>query len=82
VKHLVVCVGVGPTAGKIEQQGFGWKNKCGSGKGKTRLEGAWSSPIVWSIQYLSFLYSFESKKTISPGGATQWIPTDETSVNF
>ena len=26
------CVDVEPAAGKIEQQGFGWKNKCGSGK--------------------------------------------------
>ena len=47
------------------------------------LEGAWTStPIQWSIQYLQFLYAFEWKKTKSPGGATQWIPTDKSAANL
>ncbi|MGI9548397.1 MAG: catalase/peroxidase HPI [Bdellovibrionales bacterium] len=81
------CVGVEPAAGKIEQQGFGWKSKCGTGKGKdtitSGLEGAWtSSPTRWSMQYLNFLYSFEWKKVKSPSGATQWEPDDKTTKNL
>ncbi len=76
------CVGVEPAAGKLEQQGTGWKNKCGSGKGKdtitSGLEGAWTStPTKWSMQYLNFLYAFEWKKVEGPGGAIQWEPVDD-----
>ena len=75
------CVGPEPAAAGLEQQGFGWKNKCGTGKGAdavtSGLEGAWTStPTRWSIQYLSNLYAFEWVKTKSPGGATQWIPAN------
>ena len=81
------CVGAEPAAGKLEQQGLGWKNRCGSGKGKdtitSGLEGAWTStPTRWSMQYLQFLYNFEWKKVKSPGGATQWEPTEESSKNL
>ena len=48
------CVGPEPAAAGIEQQGFGWKNKCGSGNAgdtiTSGLEGAWSAnPIAWTI---------------------------------
>ncbi len=76
------CVGVEPAAGKLEQQGFGWKNKCGSGKGKdtvtSGLEGAWTvTPTKWSTQYIDFLYAHEWQKVEGPGGAIQWEPKDE-----
>ena len=29
------CVGPEPAAADIEEQGLGWKNKCGKGKGQT-----------------------------------------------
>ncbi len=78
------CVGAEPAAAAIEEQGFGWKNSCGSGKGAdamtSGLEGAWTStPTAWSILYLDNLLRFEWKKTKSPAGATQWIPTDEAA---
>ena len=78
------CVGVEPAGAELEQQGFGWKNKCGSGKGvdtiTSGLEGAWTStPVQWSMQYLEFLYAFDWEKTKSPGGATQWIPKDKNA---
>ncbi len=79
------CVGPEPAAAAIEEQGFGWTNKCGSGKGAdamtSGLEGAWTStPTRWSILYLENLFRFEWQQTKSPAGATQWIPTDESAA--
>ena len=73
------CVGVEPAAAGVEEQGFGWKNKCGTGHGKdtitSGLEGAWSvSPTRWTTQYLENLFNFDWEQTKSPGGAIQWIP--------
>jgi catalase-peroxidase len=81
------CIGPEPGAAPIEDQGFGWENKCGSGKGAdamtSGLEGAWTStPTAWSILYLDNLFRFEWKKTQSPAGATQWIPTDDYAANL
>ena len=81
------CVGVAPAAAGIEEQGFGWKNKCGSGNAgdtiTSGLEGAWTStPTAWSMQYLANLFAFEWVKTKSPGGATQWIPADGGGANL
>ena len=75
------CVSVEPAAGGVEQQGMGWNNKCGTGKGAdavtSGLEGAWtSSPAAFTTQYLDNLFQFEWVQTKSPGGATQWIPKD------
>lgn len=73
------CVDVEPAAAGLEEQGFGWKNKCGAGKGAdtitSGLEGAWTAaPTQWTMQYLGNLYAFEWEKTKSPAGAVQWIP--------
>ncbi len=81
------CVGPEPAAAGIEEQGFGWTNKCGSGTGAdtitSGLEGAWTStPTAWSMQYLDFLFRFEWEQTKSPAGAVQWIPTDNTATNL
>ena len=74
-------VGPDPEAAPIEQQGFGWKNSYGTGKGadtiSSGLEGAWTSaPASWSHMYLSNLYAYEWELTKSPAGAQQWIPKD------
>ena len=79
------CLGPEPAAAAIEEQGLGWMNKCGSGKGAdamtSGLEGAWTStPTAWSVLYLDNLLRFEWKQTKSPAGATQWIPTDESAA--
>ncbi len=75
------CVGAAPAAGPVEEQGFGWKNRCGTGHGKdtitSGLEGAWTStPTKFSMGYLSNLFKYEWVQTKSPGGAIQWIPKD------
>ena len=81
------CIGPAPAEAPIEQQGLGWKNKCGSGKGAdamtSGLEGAWTStPTAWSVLYLDNLLRFDWKQTKSPAGATQWIPTDATAATM
>tara|TARA_R110002110_G_scaffold415856_2_gene658414 strand:+ start:16043 stop:18241 length:2199 start_codon:yes stop_codon:yes gene_type:complete len=73
------CLGPEPAAAGIEEQGLGWKNKCGKGNAgdtlTSGLEGAWtSSPATWTTQYLDNLFNFEWVQTKSPAGATQWIP--------
>lgn len=73
------CVGVEPAGASVEEQGLGWKNKCGTGKGAdavtSGLEGAWTAaPTQWTMQYLANLYAFEWEKTKSPAGAVQWVP--------
>lgn len=75
------CVGPEPAAADIEEQGFGWKNKCGKGHSEdttsSGLEGAWTvTPTQWTTNYLDNLFSFNWVKTKSPAGATQWIPDD------
>ena len=81
------CVGAEPAAAGVEEQGMGWKNKCGTGKGvdtiTSGLEGAWSvNPTRWTMQYLDNLYKFEWVKTKSPAGATQWIPKDGQAADL
>ena len=79
------CVGPAPAAAPIEEQGLGWKNKCGTGKGvdavTSGLEGAWTSaPTTFTMQYLTNLYAFEWVQTKSPGGATQWVPKNADQI--
>ena len=81
------CVGKEPAAEGVEAQGFGWKNKCGTGVGAdattSGLEGAWTAtPVNWSSNYLDNLYAFEWKLTTSPAGAKQWEPANADQVKF
>ena len=81
------CVGPEPAAADIEEQGFGWTNKCGSGKGvdtiTSGLEGAWTfSPAQWTTNYMDNLFGFEWVQTRSPAGAVQWIPADGQASNL
>ena len=81
------CVGPEPAAAPIEEQGFGWTSKCGTGKGgdtiTSGLEGAWTvNPVAWTTNFLDNLFAFEWVQTKSPAGATQWIPADGQASNL
>jgi len=81
------CVGAEPAAAGIEEQGFGWTNKCGKGHGAdtitSGLEGAWTAaPTQWTHQYLANLYAFEWVKTKSPSGGIQWVPKGGQAANM
>ena len=81
------CVGKEPAAAPIEQQGLGWKNSCGTGKGAdtttSGLEGAWTvTPTRWSTNYLDNLMNFNWVLTKSPAGAKQWIPDNPAAANL
>ncbi|MGH1372094.1 MAG: catalase/peroxidase HPI [Cellvibrionaceae bacterium] len=77
------CVGPEPGAAPIEDQGLGWKNKCGKGHSEdtmtSGLEGAWTqTPTAWSILYLDNLFRFEWEQHQSPAGAHQWRPSEKS----
>ena len=81
------CVGADPAASGVEAQGLGWKNKCGKGHSEdtvtSGLEGAWSSnPTKWTMEYLTWLYTFDWVQTKSPAGHIQWIPADGKAANL
>ena len=72
-------VGPEPEAAGIEEQGLGWKNTFGSGKGAdtigSGLEVIWtSSPTKWSNNFFWNLFGYEWELTKSPAGAHQWKP--------
>ncbi|RON47809.1 catalase/peroxidase HPI [Pseudomonas frederiksbergensis] len=72
-------VGAEPEAAGLEQQGLGWKNSFGTGKGPdtitSGLEVTWTTtPTKWSNNYLENLFGFEWELTKSPAGAHQWTP--------
>ncbi|MBL9077597.1 MAG: catalase/peroxidase HPI [Planctomycetes bacterium] len=72
-------VGPEPEAAPLEQQGLGWANSHGTGKGAdtitSGLEGAWTStPVQWSHDYFRNLFRYEWELTRSPAGAQQWKP--------
>jgi catalase-peroxidase len=74
-------VGPEPEAAPLEEQGLGWRNSAGSGKGPdaitSGLEGAWTSqPTTWDNEYLENLLGYDWELTKSPAGAQQWAPKD------
>ncbi|MGA9837288.1 MAG: catalase/peroxidase HPI, partial [Gemmatimonadaceae bacterium] len=71
-------VGPEPEAAGLEQQGLGWKNSFGTGKGgdaiTSGLEVTWSTkPTKWSNDFFEHLFGFEWELTKSPAGAHQWV---------
>ena len=72
-------VGPEPEGAPLEEQGLGWRNRFGSGKGTdaitSGLEGAWTdNPTKWDNGFLENLYKYEWELTTSPAGAKQWRP--------
>ncbi|MEU1040747.1 catalase/peroxidase HPI [Streptomyces sp. NPDC005551] len=74
-------VGADPEAASMEEQGFGWNNTFGTGKGAdtitSGLEVTWTgTPTQWSNGFFQNLFGFEWELTKSPAGAHQWVAKD------
>ncbi|WP_394361320.1 catalase/peroxidase HPI [Amycolatopsis sp. SB7-3] len=79
-------VGPEPEGASIEEQGLGWKNSFGSGKGRdaitSGLEVTWTpTPTQWSNWFFHNLFEYEWELTKSPAGAHQWTPKDGKAKN-
>ncbi len=72
-------VGPEPEGAGIEEQGLGWRNRYGSGKGSdtvtSGLEGAWTSnPAKWDNDFVENLHTYDWELTKSPAGKCQYAP--------
>jgi catalase-peroxidase len=70
-----------PEGAPLEEQGLGWKNRFGTGKGNdtitSGIEGAWTvQPTQWDNGYFDLLFKYEWECVKGPGGAWQWHPID------
>ncbi|GLZ37058.1 catalase/peroxidase HPI [Actinokineospora sp. NBRC 105648] len=79
-------VGPEPEGAPIEEQGLGWRNSFGSGKGRdaitSGLEVTWTAtPTTWSNSFFENLFGHEWELTKSPAGAHQWQPKDGAAAN-
>ncbi|MBP2474426.1 catalase-peroxidase [Crossiella equi] len=79
-------VGAEPEGAPLEEQGLGWKNSFGSGKGRdtitSGLEVTWTTtPTRWSNNFFENLFGYEWELTKSPAGAHQWQPKDGAGAN-
>ncbi len=78
-------VGAEPEGADIEEQGFGWKNRFGTGKGAdaitSGLEVIWTTtPTRWSNNFFENLFGFEWELSKSPAGAHQWVAKDAEPI--
>ncbi len=77
-------VGREPEGAPIEEQGLGWRNTFGTGKGDdtitSGLEVIWTtSPTRWDNGFFENLFGYEWELTRSPAGAQQWRPSDRAA---
>ena len=78
-------VGPEPEGAGIQEQGLGWSNSSGSGRGAdaftSGLEGAWTSnPVRWDNEFLENLHAHEWELTESPAGKSQYAPVNASDV--
>jgi len=78
-------IGPEPEGAPLQEQGLGWANSFGTGKGDdaitSGLEGTWTpTPTTWDNSFFETLFRYEWKLTKSPAGAHQWIPTDPAAA--
>lgn len=79
-------VGPEPEAASIEEQGLGWRNSFGSGKGgdtiTSGIEVTWTStPTKWSNNFFWNLFGYDWELFKSPAGAHQWRPKNGAGAN-
>jgi catalase-peroxidase len=78
-------VGREPEGAPIEEQGLGWKNSYGSGKGDdtftSGLEGTWTTnPTKWDNNFLENLFGYDWELAKSPAGKNQWVPKNGSAA--
>jgi catalase-peroxidase len=78
-------VGPEPEGADIEEQGLGWRNSFGAGKGgdaiTSGLEVIWTTkPTQWSNEFFDHLFRYEWELTKSPAGAHQWKPKGDAGA--
>ncbi|WAL68567.1 catalase/peroxidase HPI [Amycolatopsis cynarae] len=76
-RHL----GPDPEGAPLEEQGLGWRNSYGTGKGAdaitSGLEGTWTpTPTRWDNSFFETLFGYEWDLELSPAGLWQWVPRD------
>ncbi len=79
-------IGPEPEGAPLEEQGLGWRNTYGSGKGRdtitSGIEVTWTAqPTQWTNMYLENLFGYEWELTKSPAGAHQWQPKEGGGAN-
>jgi len=80
-------LGPEPDAAPIDQQGLGWENEFGEGKGPdtitSGIEGPWTqAPVQWDMGYVDNLLDHDWTSVKGPGGAWQWEPVgDELEIS-
>jgi len=79
-------VGPEPEGAPLEEQGLGWKNSYGTGRGRdaitSGLEVTWTpTPTTWDNSFFETLFAYEWELTKSPAGAHQWQPKDGAGAN-
>lgn len=72
-------LGPDPEGADVHEQGFGWRNPTGKGRGRdtvtSGIEGAWTThPTRWDNGYFQMLFNHEWELKKSPAGAWQWEP--------
>ena len=83
--HPGDSVGPEPEGATLEEQGLGWTDTFGTGKGSdaytSGLEGAWTNnPIQWDNNFLENLHAHDWELTKSPDGKSQWTPKNAAAV--
>lgn len=79
-------VGPEPEGAGLEEQGLGWRNNFGTGKGgdtiTSGLEVIWTTkPTKWTNEYFEHLFGYEWELTKSPAGANQWKPKNGAGID-
>ncbi|MEU2437144.1 catalase/peroxidase HPI [Streptomyces rubradiris] len=78
-------VGPDPEAAGLEEQGLGWRNTYGTGKGgdaiTSGLEVTWTAtPTQWSNGFFKNLFEYEYELEQSPAGAHQWVAKNAPEI--
>ncbi|QKG22971.1 catalase/peroxidase HPI [Actinomadura verrucosospora] len=80
------AIGPEPEGAPLEDQGLGWKNSHGTGKGRdshtSGLEVTWTNtPTKWDNSFFEILFGYEWELEKSPAGAHQWRPKNGAGAN-